>query len=95
MAYNNLGMHDSAYVTVQNAIAINPDIAYPYTTLAETYFFQGQRDSCFHFFDLALEMGFDPEDFEVEHDPYPYLLEMPEFQALLRKHTDESQVLKN
>lgn len=95
MAYNHLAQHDSALVTVNKAIALNPNVAYPYTTLAETYFYTGQRDSCFHYFELALDMGFNPENFELDLDPYTYLVEVPEFQALLRRYTNESLVLKN
>lgn len=95
MAYNHLGQHDSAFVTVSRAIDINPNMAFLYTTLAETYYYTGARDSCFHYFERALEMGFNPEHFDMDEAPYPYLAEMPEFQVLLRQYTDESLVLKN
>lgn len=95
MAFNNLALHDSAFVAVHRAISVDQEVAYPYTTLAETYFFTGQRDSCFHYLTLALEMGFNVENFDLEEEPYTYLVELPEFQRLIRKYTDETVALKN
>lgn len=95
MAYNSLGRHDSAFVTVHRAIDVNPKMAYPYTTLAETFYYTGQRDSCLHYFEYAFNLGYEIEDFDFENDPYTYLVEWPEFQDLLRKYSDESVALKN
>ena len=95
MAYNFLEQHDSAQAVIQRAIAIDPDQAFPYTTLAETYFFKGARDTCFHYLELALEMGFDPDDFNLDTPPYPQLAQTLEFQRLMDKYQADRGQLKN
>ena len=95
MAYNFLEQHDSAQAVIQRAIAIDPDQAFPYTTLAETYFFKGARDTCFYYLELALEMGFDPDDFNLDTPPYPQLAQTLEFQRLMDKYQTDREQLKN
>ncbi|MEL6655953.1 MAG: tetratricopeptide repeat protein [Bacteroidota bacterium] len=95
MAFNYLEQYDSAYATIERVIAINPNISYPYTTLAETHFFTGQRDSCFYYLEKALEMGYNPENFTMDEAPYDYLAGTLEFQQLLARYQDDEVALKN
>ncbi len=86
MSYNMLQRHESARDLIRRAIAINSTIAYPYTTLAETFAFTGQYDSCYHYFEKALQMGFHPESFNLDMPPYPVLKEQQPFQNLLERY---------
>jgi tetratricopeptide (TPR) repeat protein len=86
MSYNMLQRHESAHDLIRRTIAINSTIAYPYTTLAETFAFTGQYDSCYHYLEKALQMGFRPESFNLDMPPYPVLKEQQPFQNLLERY---------
>ena len=93
MAFNMLEQHDSAFVMVHKAIALAPEMGYPYSTLAETYAFQGQLDSCWFYLDKALALGMEPDDFSPDLPPYPMLSTKPEFQALMAKYSEPEEEL--
>ncbi len=86
MSFNMLEQHDSAFATVQQAIAFEPTMGYPYSTLAETFAFTGQMDSCWFYLEKAFQLGMDPDGINLEHPPYPRLSTMPEFQALVDEY---------
>lgn len=90
MCFNTLGQYDSAYQLVQNAILIDPKISYPYTTLAETFLFQGKMDSCYFYFDRALALGYDIDDFEFNDPPYDLLKDDFTFQQIMKKYEKEA-----
>lgn len=92
VSYYRLGILDSALIAINKAVSIYPNVGYPYSTKAEIYFLTNELDSCWHYFDKAMQLGYNlnPEDFE--NDPYPDLLSHPEMQALILKHGQEEVV---
>lgn len=63
------GRFDSALVHVQQAIDVAPDIGYPYSTLAETYAFMGNKSGFYSALESAVERGFRVEPY-VDQEPY-------------------------
>ncbi len=86
MAFNYLGRHDSAFALVRRAIRVDPTVGYPYSTLAETYAFTDQLDSCWYFLDKAFSLGLRPENLDTSLPPYPFLTTQPEFKELMDKY---------
>ena len=86
MCMNWKGLHDQAFVAARKAIATNPKMPYPYTTLAETFAFNQQWDSCYVYLSKALRMGFSPSDFVLTDPPYPTIMQRPEFKRLLEEY---------
>lgn len=86
MAYNERSYHDTAMLVARRTIAIDTGYSYPYTTLAETHFFQGENDSCYIYLEKALKKGFNPNHFDLSDAPYNYLKDQLKFQQLLEKY---------
>lgn len=76
--------YDSALYYVDFAIGVDPQVAYPYTTLAETYAFMEQHESFYQSVEKALERGFNLSPF-LQEAPYNRYEKDARFQALLRK----------
>ena len=93
MAFNMLEQHDSAFATVQKAIAVEPIMGYPYSTLAETFAFTGQFDSCWHYLEKAFKLGFEVENIDPDDPPYSRLVSMQEYQALIAEYGDPEEEL--
>ncbi|MEM1215542.1 MAG: hypothetical protein AAGJ82_07655, partial [Bacteroidota bacterium] len=89
MSMNHLAQHDTAFMLARQALTIDTTAIYPYTTLAETYAFTGQLDSCFHFLEFALENDFDLENLDWTIEPYATLKDHPEMQRLIRRFQPE------
>ncbi|MEZ4985508.1 MAG: tetratricopeptide repeat protein [Saprospiraceae bacterium] len=86
MSYNNTGKHEEAYKLILKAIERDTAIAYPYTTLAETYAFKGQMDSFCHYIGVALEKGFGPENFNLSEKPYSWASKELCFEQLIARY---------
>ncbi|WP_367389785.1 tetratricopeptide repeat protein [Lewinella sp. LCG006] len=95
MLFNAREQHDSAMVLIKKVIAIDTTVSYPYTTLAETHFFQGQKDSCYHYLEKGLALGFNPVNFDYTMPPYDYLKDQLQFQQLLAKYQTKEEELSN
>lgn len=95
MLFNAREQHDSAMVLINKVIAIDTTVSYPYTTLAETHFFQGQKDSCYHYLEKSLALGFNPANFDYTMPPYDYLKDQLQFQQLLAKYQPKEEQLSN
>lgn len=76
------GRYDSAMVHVQQAIDIAPDIGYPYSTLAETYAFMGNRSGFYSALEKAVERGFRVEPY-IDQEPYVRYKNEDRFQKML------------
>jgi|GEM_PF-1686901 tetratricopeptide (TPR) repeat protein len=85
MSLNEMGRHNGAFEAVRKAIDQDPRVPFPYTTLAETFAFERQWDSCRHYMTQALRMGFSPGDFDLRVPPYPELMKQPWFRKLLEE----------
>jgi tetratricopeptide (TPR) repeat protein len=93
MLFNAREQHDSAMVLIKKVIAIDTLVGYPYTTLAETHFFKGQRDSCYFYLEKGLALGFNPVNFDYSMPPYDYLNDQLQFQRLIAKYQKEREPL--
>lgn len=95
MLFNTREQHDSALVLIKKVIDIDTTVGYPYTTLAETLFFQGQRDSCYFYLEKGLALGFNPANFDYTMPPYDYLKGQLAFQQLIAKYQRKEEQLTN
>lgn len=86
MSYNNVGKHDSAFAVIQRLIAINPKAAIPYTTLAETYAFQGNTEAFYANVEKALELGFQTRFLDLKEEPYRRYANTLRFKKLMGKY---------
>ncbi len=86
MAYNAMGKHDSAFAVIQRTIAINPKYSIPYTTLAETYAFQGNIEAFYSNLEKAFMLGFQPHYITLTEKPYTFFVGKPRFKALMEKY---------
>ncbi len=85
MAEYSMNQLDSALVHAQMAINQDTSIAYPYTTLAETYDLIGDVEAFYKNTEIALSKGFQMQNY-LDQEPYnKYLKEKP-FQDLLEKY---------
>ncbi|MFM9951852.1 MAG: tetratricopeptide repeat protein [Saprospiraceae bacterium] len=86
MSYNNVGKHDSAFAVIQRLIAINPKVAIPYTTLAETYAFQGNTEAFYSNLEKALELGFQTRFLDLTEEPYRRFASTQRFKKLMENY---------
>ena len=96
MAYNHLNEYDSAYVLIQETIAMDPFVGYPYSTLSETFAFKQELDSCFYFMEKALKLGMSTEvisNDSLPQPPYDELSKMIRFQNLIKKYKKDEETL--
>ena len=77
--------YDSAKANIDKAIAMDPSLNYPYTTLAEIYGFQGKMDQFYDALNMALERQF-PLEALIEESPYNQFVHQPRFQAIIKKY---------
>ena len=70
MAYNYLGLHEKAFQTVREAIAVNPGVGFPYSTLAEIYAFTGDMEQFYTQLEKAFQLGMRPSSIEFVLEPY-------------------------
>lgn len=88
MASNFIGNPDSAMAYVQQAIAVDTTVGYPYSTLAETYHYLGDRARFLYFLELSFKKGMSTSAIRQTDQPYQEFWEEPDFQALLKKYTE-------
>jgi len=86
MSYNMLGKHDSAFAVIQRTIAMNPKAPIPYTTLGETYAFQGNTEAFYSNLEKALQLGFQARFLDLKEEPYRRFANTPRFKKLLEKY---------
>ncbi|MBL7826237.1 MAG: tetratricopeptide repeat protein [Saprospiraceae bacterium] len=70
MAHNYAGRHDSALAVVQRGIAMDTTFGLPYTTLAETYAFQGKTNLFYTALEKAFKLGVSPDQINWQAKPY-------------------------
>lgn len=87
MAYNYEGQTDNALKTVREAIEVNPNEGYPYTTLAEIYALSGDLAAFYKYLQLAFEKNFDPDLLEYDLEPYKSLRDDPKFDQLIKRYS--------
>jgi tetratricopeptide (TPR) repeat protein len=87
--YNYLAMahytqlrYDSAIYYARNAIAVDTNVAYPYTSLAEAYAFIGQKDLFYHNVAKAVKKGFKYTQETLAEEPYVRFRNDPRFHAV-------------
>lgn len=86
MSYNNIGKHDSAFAVIQRTIALNPEMNLPYTTLAETYAFQGNIEAFYTNLEKALNLGFQTQFLDLTEEPYRRFANTQRFKKLMEKY---------
>ena len=85
MAYYSIEEFDRALVIANEAIAVDPNIATPYTTLAEIYGLTGRKDEFYETLEIALVKGFSMQ-FLIDAKPYDQFVHEPRFQELKEKY---------
>ncbi len=85
MAHYSLKDYDAATIAIKEAIAIDPNIPAPYTTLAEIYGFTNKRDQFYSALEMALEKGF-PMNQLISMEPYTRFLHEERFRQLREKY---------
>ena len=93
MASYQLKRYEDALELVNQAIAVDPSIAYPYTTLAETYGLMGQTDNFYAALLQALEKGFPLEEL-LEDEPYVRFIPQTRFQKIIEKYKTKKEEMK-
>jgi tetratricopeptide (TPR) repeat protein len=86
MSYNYSGNTDSALYWINKSVAVNPDIGYPYSTLAEIYGMKGDRESFYKYLEEAFKRGFRKRDIDPGIDPYKRFAEEKRYLELLARH---------
>lgn len=86
MSHNMKGKHDTAKKIVKDCIELNKNLGMPYSTLAETFAFQGQVDSFYYYLQVAFEKGLEPRWLDKDVAPYKQFLEDARFLALIEKY---------
>ena len=94
MASYMIQEYDSAFQYVHQAIEKDPNIAYPYTTLAETYGLSGNREKFYENLEKALELGFDMRNL-IKEIPYVDFAEEKRFKRLKKKYLDTPATPEN
>ena len=79
-----LEKYDSALVHAQEAIDVDPTMGYPYSTLAETYAFMGQKQLFYDAIEKAVSRGFQLASFQ-DQAPYKQYQHEDRFKQLLMK----------
>ena len=80
MAHYSQVHYDSAMYYARYAIAIDTNVAYPYTTLAESYAFLGQKEQFYRNVGKAVDKGFEYTPETVNEEPYLRFKLDPRFQ---------------
>lgn len=82
MAHYNQLRYDSAMYYARCAIALDTNVAYPYTTLAESYAFLGQKEQFYRNVGKAVSKGFEYTPETVNQEPYTRFAKDPRFQKV-------------
>jgi tetratricopeptide (TPR) repeat protein len=86
MSYNFIGKPDSALYWVNQSIAVEPNTGYPYSTLAETYAFQGKTELFYTYLEQAFKMHFRKKDIDGNSEPYKRFVSEKRYQDLLNRY---------
>jgi len=81
--------YDSSIAHVNYAISLIPEMAYPYTTLAEANLLKGDLPEFYKAIEKAIELGFDLEPFLDEH-PYNRLKDQSRIHLLISNYKRET-----
>lgn len=91
-AHNNIAMFycekeqfDSAYSHVNQAIRLNPEVNFPYATLAEIHANLGNEEGLLEALEMAMERGFDIEPY-LDQPPFNKYKDQEQFKALVEKY---------
>lgn len=79
MAHYGQFRYDSAMHYARYAIAVDTNVAYPYTTLAESYAFLGQKELFYRNVGKAVSKGFEYTPETVNQEPYIRFINDPRF----------------
>ena len=86
MVYNNIGRHDSAFSVIQKTIALDTLYALPYSTLAETFAYKGDKQTFFDTLEKAFQLGFRYEIIDWTEQPYARYQDDPKVAILTEKY---------
>lgn len=86
MAYNNLGQHDSAFAVIRRAIALDTLYGTPYSTLAETYAFVGNKRDFFSNLEKSFQLGMRFKAVDWTEAPYNRFQKDPKSRMLREKY---------
>ena len=86
MAFNAVGRHDSAFVYANRSIAENPGEGAPYSTLAETCAFTGDKAGFYLNLERAFQKGMSVAVINPDDRPYNLFWKEPQYQALIEKY---------
>lgn len=84
MAHYSKMHYDSSLHYAQVAIALDTNVAYPYTTLAEAYAFLGKKELFYHNVAKATQKGFTYTAETVNQEPYLRFINDPRFQKVAK-----------
>lgn len=84
MAHYGQFRYDSAMHYARYAIAVDTNVAYPYTTLAESYAFLGQKELFYRNVGKAVSKGFEYTPETVNQEPYIRFIDDPRFQKVAK-----------
>ncbi|AEE49613.1 tetratricopeptide repeat protein [Haliscomenobacter hydrossis] len=84
MAHYSQLRYDSSVYYAKTAIAIDTNIAYPYTSLGEAYAFMGQKEKFYQLVAKAVQKGFEYTPETLEQEPYVRFVNDPKFQKAAR-----------
>ncbi|MDX2071327.1 MAG: tetratricopeptide repeat protein [Haliscomenobacter sp.] len=82
MAHYSQNQYDSAVYYAKYSIAVDTNIAYPYTSLAESYAFLGQKEKFYQNVRKAIEKGFEYTPDMVDQEPYTRFKNDARFQKI-------------
>lgn len=89
MASYSLKQYDVSLDQINRAIALDPNVGFPYTTKAEAYAYKGEVDKFYENFILSLERGV-PIQMLIDQKPYSDFKGQPRFLEILKKYSDKS-----
>ena len=84
MAHYSELRYDSAMYYARYAISVDTNVAYPYTSLAESYAFVGQKEKFYQNVRKAVQKGFEYTPETVAQEPYVRFINDPKFQQAAR-----------
>jgi hypothetical protein len=84
MAHYGQFRYDSAIHYARYAVAVDTNVAYPYTTLAESYAFLGQKELFYRNVGKAVSKGFEYTAETVNQEPYIRFIDDPRFQKVAK-----------
>ena len=83
MAKYQVEEYDSSRFYIRQAITLDDSNPFPYTTLAESYSFEGNHDQFFEHITTAVQLGFDVRRY-LNEEPYKRYKESPRMKALIQ-----------